>query len=243
MNGARLTGALGVLAGETVAVAGCGGKTSLILRLAAEWRERRVLIVPTTKMGRYQLADCDYLYTEPAQWRSPRPYTGIHAAGATVPGRSKLSALPDPELEQLRRQFDLTLLEADGSRNLPFKGWRADEPVVPAFTDRTVGVAVLWAAGQPLGPDIAFQPELFAQISGAALREPITVAHIAKAIAHPEGLFRNARGRRVLFLNQVEGSAALDSARALCRLLPDTFVRTLDAVVAGSLREDLYWNL
>lgn len=230
-----LSDALGVSPGDVVAVAGCGGKTTLVLRLAGEWRERRVLVAPTARIGRRQLDSCDFLYTSPAQWNAPSPLPGVHGAGVEAAEGRKLAALPEEVLERLHRGFDLTILEADGSRGLPLKGWRPDEPVIPPFVTRTVGVAVLWAAGRPLDEEIAFQPELFGRISGAALGEAVAPAHMAAAIAHPAGLFQNAKGRRVLFLNQVEDETGLQATRALTAQLPEAFRASLERVVAGSL--------
>lgn len=231
-----LSAALDVRHGQAVAVVGCGGKTSLLLRLGKEWQSGRVLLSTTTKIGMYETAGRDYLYTCPEQWEQPSGGPGVHIAG--VPFGRKLGPLPEAELNSLRQGFDLTVLECDGSRRLPLKGWREDEPVVPPWVDLTVGIAVVWPIGLPMGEDIAFQPELFCQLTGAEMGCPVTEAHLAAAIAGERGLFHSAVGRRVLILNQVETDADLETARRILARIPAPSLP--DLVIAGCLQSGAF---
>ena len=120
MNGFYSAGTLlGLEDKAIIAVIGCGGKTSLIASLANEYRHKKVLVTPTTKMF---------------------PIEGIQCLGILNEASGKLEALKQEQLEAIIPQYDLVLLEADGSAGLPCKGWLADEPVVPAFCTHTIGV-------------------------------------------------------------------------------------------------------
>lgn len=233
-----LSGPLGIRQGETVAITGSGGKTTLMLRLAAEWRAKRVLLSTTTSIARDEVAGSHYLYSQPEQWRAPSPAQGIHVAGIEKNG--SLQAPPLRELQLAREGFDLTLLECDDSRGLPLKGWRENEPVVPDFADLTVGVTTIWPVGRPVSDSLIYQKGLFIILCGAALGESLTLAHMATAIAHPRGLFHNACGRRALLINQIKSDTEREAAKELVKLLPEEFARTLDCIVVGSLHQKEY---
>lgn len=235
-----LTTLLQIRQGESVGLVGSGGKTSLLLQLGTEWRQHRVLLSTTTKIGKSEITGADYLYTNAAQWEATSPLPGIHIAG--IPQGGKLHPLPADALNALRRQFDLTVLECDGSRRLPLKGWREDEPVLPAWLDLTIGVMAVQPLGLPLRDDIVFQPKHFASISGCRLGAALTPAHLAAAICHPQGLFHHAAGRRALFL-RVCNQTELAAARQICRLLPQTCTKNTYAVLAGNVHQGLYYDL
>jgi len=188
------TNALGLVSGDVVAMIGSGGKTSLLFRLAAENRDRRVLVSTTTKMLRPE----------------PERTAGLTLLyGGEVDG--KMTAPPIDQLRAACAAHELALLECDGSKGLPLKGWAAYEPVVPDFVTVTVGVLPLWALGQPVVPETIHRMELFCALTGAIPGEPVTAAHLAAVVEKPAGLFQKAQGRRVLFLNQRASEAGRDS--------------------------------
>jgi len=180
----RYSELLGLQSGDVVAIIGSGGKTSLLFRLVAENRGRRVLVSTTTKM----------FVPEPEEIADA---TLLH--GGIVGG--KITAPPMDLLCAAAADAELTLLECDGSKERPFKGWAAWEPVVPDFTTVTVGVLPLWGLGLPVAEAYVHRVEEFCRISGAKPGEPVTRRHLEAVIEHPEGLFQRAVGRRVLFLS------------------------------------------
>ena len=129
-----LTARMGLTSGDVVAIVGSGGKTSLLTRLAKENQHRRVLVSTTTKMLRTELEQM----------------TGAHLLHGTG-ANGKVTAPPMEALETACANFDLSLLECDGSKGLPLKGWAAHEPVVPVFATVTVGMLPLWPLGRPVG--------------------------------------------------------------------------------------------
>lgn len=195
------TAQMGLCPSDVVAVVGSGGKTSLLARLVQENRHQRVLVSTTTKMLRLELEQM----------------TGAHLLYGTETD-GKVAAPPMEELATASAEFDLTLLECDGSRGLPIKGWAAHEPVVPTFATVTVGILPLWPLGQPVGPETIHRDALFRALTGTVLGELITTSHLAAVISHPDGLFRHAQGRRVLCLN-VRNEAEHEQAATLADLL------------------------
>lgn len=225
----RCMDALGVAPGDVVSIIGCGGKTSLLHRLAAENRALPVLLTTTTRM-----------YTPPPDAYDRRWQPGLPSMpGITLAvedaGDGKVCGIAPGTLADIMPACGMILIEADGSKNRPLKGWAPWEPVILPQTTLTVGVCTLWPVGQPLTDELVHRPALFCRITGAAMGEPCTLAHIAAMLAHLEGMFARARGRRALFISG-QGEASDGMAVALLRLLPEAFVAGLSAVARGDAR-------
>lgn len=211
-----------------VTVIGSGGKTSLICHLARYFapKPRGVLITTTTKMF------------PPAEVES---LPGIDTAGRISKTTGKLEALPTEELAERIAAYDLVLIEGDGSRGLPLKGWAEYEPVVPPFTTVTAGVLPLWPLGKPVSAELIHRLPLFCALTGAAVGETLKIEHLAKVIAGggtEKSLFTAAAGRKILFLNQVEDEASVFQAEKLAALLPADFRQRLHGIIAGSVRQN-----
>jgi probable selenium-dependent hydroxylase accessory protein YqeC len=220
-----------------VTVIGSGGKTSLIWCLARYFagspgvsggqsgvRPRSILVTTTTKM-----------------FPPTEAIPGVTVCGRLNEVSGKLEALAPGELEQRAAASDLVLIEGDGSRTLPLKGWADHEPVVPSLTTVTVGVLPLWPLGKPVSAEIVHRIERFCALSGASPGETLKTEHLARVIAgggREKSLFSDARGGKILLLNQIEDEASLDCARELVSLLPPGFRSGLSGIIAGSVRLD-----
>ncbi|MCL2318474.1 MAG: selenium cofactor biosynthesis protein YqeC [Treponema sp.] len=271
-----------------VTVIGSGGKTSLIWHLAVSLaaapdkagektsaRKRKILVTPTTKMNvppePAKLYD-RYYDGKSHNWghhKNPRsvpfdPVPGITLAGNYNKANGKLESLPLADLEKIAPGYDLVLMEGDGSRMLPLKAWADNEPVVPSFTDFTVGVLPLWPLGKPVSEQFIHRLPLFLKLTGTTPGEPLVLEHLRRIITGSPagadtpsgmgestgadaaancGLFAKARGKRILFFNQVEDAAGLAQARELADLLPGIFRRELCAIIAGSVKLDMVESL
>jgi probable selenium-dependent hydroxylase accessory protein YqeC len=169
------------------------------------------------------------------------PVPGVETAGTLNRATGKLEALPPEELEKTASAYDLVLIEGDGSGGLPFKGWAAGEPVVPAFTGFTAGVIPLWPLGEKVSERIIHRLPLFCRLSGAVAGETLQAEHLVRVITgrrDAPGLFAAARGKKILIFNQIEDDAALLKAGEITALLPEAFRTSLLAVLGGSVRLD-----
>jgi probable selenium-dependent hydroxylase accessory protein YqeC len=237
-----------------ITVIGSGGKTSLLWFLArcfacgdgqAGGNGRRVLVTTTTKMGAPDVTAglFDHFINFSNGTGNPPPVIkpGITLAGCHEAGSTKMTAVPFEILSCLTRNADVTLIEGDGSKMLPLKGWADYEPVVVPETAVTVGIMPLWALGMPVTEAIVHRLDLFCALSGAQKGDSLTESHVAAAISGEgarRGLFAEARGKRVLFFNQAENDTALRAAREVAGLLPRPFKTSLDAVIAGSIKQN-----
>ena len=228
---------------QAVAVIGSGGKTSLIWHLAATLSPgRRVLVTPTAKMLVPEKTIYDRYYGDTLPVSSP----GVTLGGVFNRTSGKLESYPLTDLERIVPEYNLVLLEADGSRGLPLKAWNEREPVIPEYTDLTIGILPLWPLGKSLTKKIVHREDLFMALTGASEGEKLKAEHIIKLITggnagragaqERPGLFTRSYGRKILFFNQIEDEEQMLKARELARLLPQKFRTGLCTIAAGSVK-------
>ncbi|MDR2607912.1 MAG: putative selenium-dependent hydroxylase accessory protein YqeC [Treponema sp.] len=211
---------------RVITVIGSGGKTSLILLLAEQSRGKKVLVTTTTRM---------YI---------PKEMEGVCVAGKLNEQSGKLESPPLNELEEISPRFDLVLIEGDGSRELPLKAWAEWEPVVPSWTDLSIGIIPLWPLGMEASGRLIHRLPLFSDLTGIREGEAIKPEHIAAAVSglHKEkcgkGLFAAAAGMKILFFNQIEDEAGMHKAGEIAGLLPAEFRSGLHSIVAGSVKKN-----
>ena len=139
--------------GYVIAVVGSGGKTTLIARLAKQSREAgmKTAVMTTTHMWLPRCFSGAGMRISEAKQKMEQE--GIVVFGQKGQGREegKLVFPGQAAYEELCRQADLTLVEADGSRGLPMKyPDQGREPVIPGNVDAIFVVFGLSAVGKPL---------------------------------------------------------------------------------------------
>jgi probable selenium-dependent hydroxylase accessory protein YqeC len=235
----KLTDIIIICERETATFVGSGGKTALMWLLADHYRQSRALVTTTTKI----FYDRDRQFEDFRDSRSLLSLPimkGITLAGEMLHGEEsgKLGGLDPETLGKGKELFDRVFIEGDGSRRLPLKGWASHEPVVPQFTGCTIGVVTLWPVGMPIDESIIFRMPVFCEISGASEGDTLTVGHVAAAVAHPLGLWKDSRGRRILFINQVEDDQGKECAERLCQSISPDDLHSLFMIIAGSARDN-----
>jgi probable selenium-dependent hydroxylase accessory protein YqeC len=232
---------LGLGRADVVAVAGAGGKTTLVYRLAREAREAglRVLVTSTTHMGTLPEAITGPVMLEEEGDLETRVETVMRETGyATVLGRrvrsDKIEGIPGPRVDELASRADLVVLEADGARGRSLKVPARHEPVIPCSATAVVVVAALDVLGRPLDDALVHRVDLVAAATGRKRGEVVDEPTVASALLHPEGyLARVARGvRAAVFLNKAEDAATWAAAERIAPRLLGAYER----VAAGSAR-------
>jgi molybdenum cofactor cytidylyltransferase len=230
---------------ETVALVGGGGKTTLMFRLAGELARSgaRVVTTMTTRIfiGQMALAPAHLI------WQDETSLAGrlhelldrfghVLLAGSVSVEQDKVSGLPPAQVDRIAGDpaVDCVIVEADGSRRLPFKAPADHEPVIPADTTIVVPVVGMEVLGRPLTAENVHRPQRVAALAGANQGDPVTAELIAAVLAHPLGGAKGAPpgARLVPFLNKVEGETALAEARATARML--LAHSRVDSVAIGS---------
>ena len=204
-------------------IIGGGGKTTLMETLARELSARGGVIVTTTT---HILPPEDMtVLLDPDEAAVARVLAKKHlvcVGSPTAEGKLKESGL---SAEVLARLADFVLIEADGSRHLPLKAHRPDEPCIPACAQRVVLVVGADGFGQPIG-EVCHRSELYASLAGAKESDTVTPQTAARVI-RAEGY-----GDRI-FINKTETPERYAFAQQLAAELDCP-------VVAGSLREGIF---
>ncbi|MDR1205846.1 MAG: putative selenium-dependent hydroxylase accessory protein YqeC [Peptococcaceae bacterium] len=210
---------LDISEGSVAAVVGCGGKTSLIELMASRLKDMKVLISPTTKMF-------------------PVNVDGADCLGVFNGESGKLEAFPRQILKDMASRYGVTLLEADGSKGLPAKGWLDHEPVVPRYCTHTVGVVTLKALGSPAASRVVHRLPEFLALTGLREGEPITAEALAAMVCAPGGMFKNSAGRRCLVVNQVEEEMTAQAALCFLRMIQEQYPGRFEKYIYGSVHQD-----
>lgn len=229
--------ALGLAPAGVVTLVGAGGKTTLAHALADEAAAAgaAVLLTTTTHMEREP-----GLITDPAEamrrlqhdesvLEAPTgadsalvgPSRTLWSCGATPQGRvvvagrstdaAKFTGLAADDLDRLRRAADVTVIEGDGSRRLPFKVPASHEPVVPAWTDLLLIVVGASALGRPLG-EVCCRVEVASVLlddpdAAARVLDPALAARLLWAGYLDNPALAAWSGRRAVVVNQVDDPA------------------------------------
>lgn len=214
-------------AGDAVAIAGSGGKATLMYRLAREALERGMTVLttstthlhpPTRRQSRglfvtEEIPDWSEALSEVL--RSRRHITVVGAR----PRPDKLQGVDTQTLTRLSEicRPDLVLIKADGARTRPFKAPGPEEPVVPDWVTRGIVVAGLHSVGLPVDDKHVHRPERVCALAGIDPGQPITEEAIARVVSDPSA-YRRAfpAGCRVfLYLSRCDRTDRRASAEVI----------------------------
>jgi probable selenium-dependent hydroxylase accessory protein YqeC len=236
-----LLAALAIGRGDVVALAGAGGKTTLVYRLADEARRAglRVLATTTTHMGTLPEAVTGPVFVEADGDPMPGLDLALRRHGqATLLGRrlreDKLQGVLPERVDALARRADLVLVEADGARGRSLKVPAGHEPVVPRSTTLLLVVAALDLLGEPLEERWVHRLELVVEACGKPRGERLGPEDVVRALgaagSYPSRVPPGARAG--VFLNKVEDTETMAAAESIAAGL----VPPYEFVTAGSAR-------
>ncbi|HFL3664532.1 TPA: selenium cofactor biosynthesis protein YqeC [Clostridioides difficile] len=193
---------------EIITVVGAGGKTSFINYFTNFYRDKlKVLLTTTTKI--YVPNDYDNIIITIDGTVIPSICHGITVCGSYINNENKLVSIDSSILDEIVDQFDLVLIEGDGSKRKKLKGWNAKEPVVYHKTTKTIGILDITSFGMNINEKNIHRVEIFKKIanldtSSINSSSTVSIENLKNIVLNPNGLFKNYSGKRVLFINKVE---------------------------------------
>jgi molybdenum cofactor cytidylyltransferase len=239
----RLTDALRLRPGMSVAFTGAGGKSSALETLAREAvGDFPIILTTTTRLGIAQrsLGD-EHVQVATAEEAGRLAISGARRILVTAGedrAQGKLLGLEARAIAEVARRAHgagaLLAIEADGARGRWLKAPAEHEPVVPEWVDVVVPVAGLHAIGSPLTQAIAHRPDRIARVLGLQEAERLSASHLAELLSSPRGGLQGIPdSAEVRVLLTGADSAADESVREVeAGLLESTRVR---AVLSGEL--------
>ncbi|EOH98831.1 hypothetical protein UAY_02100 [Enterococcus moraviensis ATCC BAA-383] len=222
---------------QVISLIGSGGKTSLMWYLADFYHDQNVLISTTTKIGYPIDRPYDFFYSNDFSTLG-RDGQGITLAGCLAADGHKLSSLPLSVFEESLHYFDKAFIEADGSKQLPLKGWETFEPVILPETTATIGLIPISVIGKYIDQMTVHRLPLFIRATGAVQGEQIQEKTLAEIISSPTGLWSKSHGQRILCINQVQTTDQLRQAKKVLSLLPHMLLKRLSKVIACNIQTE-----
>ncbi len=198
--------ALGLGDNELVSLVGGGGKTTLLFALGRQLG-RRTVLTTTTKMGRDQTGGYPVL-TGPDD---DEVAAAVDRNGPVLVRRIEVDTKAGGVApEDCDRWFadvpgiDHVVVEADGSRQRPFKAPREGEPVIPTRTTTLVACVGAGALGRVIA-DACHRPLRLAAVAGCSPYQRLTPERLAAVLASERGSRKGCppAARYVALINQV----------------------------------------
>lgn len=234
-----LAQALRVRSSTCIAFIGAGGKTTAMFQLAREL-PGPVILTATSHLGAWQtkLADKHIITKTPAPLEElEHGWKGIILVTGEI-DQERTKPVHDDVLNWLRQFCGYhsipLLIEADGSREKPLKGWAEHEPPIPSFVDTVVQVVGLSGLGKPLLEAHVHRAEIFSNLSGLEVGQTITAGSLTRVLTHSEVVFKNTphQARRIILLNQADSP----KLQSLAQELSQPLLASYDSVITGSLK-------
>lgn len=183
-----------------VSVAGAGGKTTAVKRLAEEY-------------GRAAITTTTHMYKEAELAKSAADVmasNGIVWFGAEAGSKISMSPFIDDV-------YGIPMfIEADGSRHMPFKVPAEHEPVIYKRSTAVIGVLGLDAVGRSI-EDAAFRPHDAARFLGTDTRHIISCEDMAAVICSKDGLMKGLRGKYYVLLTKADSGHRMEHAYDIAR--------------------------
>ncbi len=230
--------------GNIVSIVGAGGKTTLLFELADELKkDYKVLVTTSTKIYLPKEKQYDYLAIGIKEFDEIKDIksNGIYVYGSHLNEEQKLLGI-DVNIDQYLVNFDFILIEADGAKEKPIKGFETYEPVVLKTSSMTIGVCNIQAIGLMINAQNVHRLNQFLKITTKKENEAIKSSDLVSVILHDKGLFKDSVGKKVLVINQVDDEKQMEMARILMGLLKQEkkFHNLIDKTIITSLKNKEY---
>ncbi|MCY6353786.1 selenium cofactor biosynthesis protein YqeC [Clostridium sp. ZS2-4] len=236
----ELSSYVGLKQKDIISIVGAGGKTSFMFQLAQDIKKNKskVLLTTTTKIYVPQKEQYDFICIGEKEFSKYADIDkkGIYVYGTKVNLENKIIGLGEKYLDKLVSKFDYVLIEADGAKKKPIKGWNDNEPVIYEGTTKTIGILDIQTVGMKICESNVHRSEQFCKITNSNQGENITLEHLLNVIFHQQGLFKNAKGEKILFINKADDSYYLNQAEQLKNEINKCCPKFLNKIVSGSIK-------
>ena len=167
-----------------ISIVGGGGKTTILHALGKQLQGKTIL-TSTTKMGFDQNRSLPVFFEPEDEIIQNISNGNPIMIWKEVQGERAIGV--DPSLcDHWFRSVDNVVVEADGSRRLPFKAPEEFEPVVPSSSNLMISTIGAEALDQVIS-SCCHRPELVAELAECLPHERLTPERAAKVILHSDG--------------------------------------------------------
>ena len=155
----------------------------------------------------------------------------------------KITSLSPKILEDISGKCDYMIIEGDGSKMKPLKGWNKTEPVYTKNTTKSVGILPINIIGDKINDVNIHRMEEFLEISGGQKNEILTLNHLYNVIIHKNGLFQYSLGEKILILNCAERYEDKENALNLAKMIKSNINFKDVRIAVTSLKNREYYEI
>lgn len=235
---------------DIITIVGAGGKTSLMFSASSLLRKNyKVLVTTTTNIyvpsekfydKMIMLSEIkDENYKKLIEKSNNGVYViGNKIANNTVANKLKIKGLSFGVLDKIIPYFDIVIIESDGSKEKPLKGWKDSEPVVYDKTTKTIGVVDIKTIGLNINEDNIHRLDEFLKIINDEESQKVKIKHLKNLILNKSGLFKFSEGEKILLINKVEGIRDKRNSVLLTNKIKDENSSYINKFVYGSILQN-----
>jgi probable selenium-dependent hydroxylase accessory protein YqeC len=246
----ELSESLGLKAREMISLAGAGGKTTLMFRLAKELflKGKRVVTTTTTKILEPASGETVSLFINLDEEELKQfvhkhldEYKHITIARERLES-GKLKGVSSDLVNDFwsSNEIDYIIIEADGAAGRPVKAPREGEPVIPSSTTLVVAILGVDGVEREVNEENVFQAERVSKLTGIPMGEKMTDEAMAVLMTHREGIFKGApsSARVIAFLNKVDIPNGVIKAKGIAQKIMERKHLQIERVVLGQLKSE-----
>lgn len=237
---------------DIITIVGAGGKTSLMFSASSLLRkDYKVLVTTTTNIyipdsKTVQFDKFCLIDDEEVENIIKNNKNGVYIIGSKIINNSnkpKLKGLTFEMLDKISSFFDIILIEGDGSKEKPLKGWMDNEPVVYDKTTKIIGIIDINSIGLDINEDNIHRLDKFLNIINDEKSSKVKVRHLKNIVLNQNGLFKLSKGKKILFINKSEGIKNKINANLLIKKIKDENSSYIDKFVYGSIINNKFLTL
>ena len=245
-----LSESLGLKTKEAISLAGAGGKTTLMFRLAKELflAGKKVITTTTTKILEPASGETVSLFIDSNEeelkqfvYKHLDEYKHITIARERLES-GKLKGVSSNLVNDLwsSNEIDYIIIEADGAAGRPIKAPREGEPVIPSSTTLVVAILGLDGVEKEVNEENVFEVERVSKLTGIPVGDKMTDEAMAVLMTHPEGIFKGApsSSRVIAFLNKVDIPNGVIKAKGIAQKIIKRKQPQIERVVLGQLKSE-----
>jgi probable selenium-dependent hydroxylase accessory protein YqeC len=245
-----LSESLGLKTREAISLAGAGGKTTLMFRLAKELflAGKKVVTTTTTKILEPAPGETVSLFINLDEEKLKQfvhkhldEYKHITIARERL-GSGKLKGVSSDLVNELwsSNKIDYIIIETDGAAGRPVKAPREGEPVIPSSTTLVVAILGVDGVEREVNEENIFQAKRVSKMTGIPMGKKMTDEAMAVLVTHREGIFKGApsSARVIAFLNKVDIPNGVVKGKGIAQKIIERKHLQIERVVLGQLKSE-----
>lgn len=193
--------------GDIITITGAGGKSSLLFSIALELSAiGTVAITTSTNIDLPKPHLYEKVVTKTTEIKGNQK--NIFVFGTSIEN-GKLTTFGNHEIKKLSNLYDFILIEGDGANEKLLKEWKENEPYIPSFSNKVIGVINMDIFNKSISEENIYQFELFStkffNYLSSTINKDFLVEYIQKA-----QFFKNSpNSEKYILFNGIDGENSL----------------------------------